>query len=163
MNTLFLAWQSPTNRLWFPVGRLSSDKAKGGYMFEYIHGALEAEKLAGFRPLPQFPEFERQYVSDTLFPLFQNRVFNANRRDFTDYVRTLGLDPSHIDPMEILALTGGERQTDSFEVFPKLLKEVDNSFTCRFFLHGLRHVSESAQARVPSLCVGDELRICVEL
>jgi hypothetical protein len=65
--------------------------------------------------------------------------------------------------MEILSVTGGERQTDSFEVFPKIEKGKDNSFMCRFMIHGLRHLSETAQARTLTLRPGEELGVSVEL
>ena len=60
-------------------------------------------------------------------------------------------------------MTGGERQTDSFEVFPKIEKQTDDSFVCRFFLHGLRHVSDAAQHRVTSLKPGEVLGVSLEL
>jgi hypothetical protein len=90
-------------------------------------------------------------------------VLDPSRRDFADYLRSLDLDPDHADPIEILAVSGGERQTDSFEVFPKIEKKPNNSFRCRFFLHGLRYVSLSAQARSLQLQPLDHLQLSVEL
>jgi hypothetical protein len=162
VKSLFLAWQAP-NRLWFPVGRLEADNTQPLFVFEYTKGALKAQKDAGFKPLVAFPEFDRRYESPELFPLFKNRVLNPHRKDFLDYLQTLDLDPAHQDPLQILAITGGERQTDSFEVFPKIEKNPDNSFCCRFFLHGLRHVSEDAQRRALSLHMGEPLRVSLEL
>lgn len=162
VKSLFLAWQAP-NRLWFPVGRLEADNAQSIYVFEYTKGALKAQKDAGFEPLVSFPDFDKRYESAELFPLFKNRVLDPHRKDFLDYLRTLDLDPAHSDPLEILAITGGERQTDSFEVFPKIEKEPDNSFSCRFFLHGLRHVSDEARRRALSLQAGEALRVSIEL
>lgn len=162
VKSLFLAWQAP-NRLWFPVGRLKADQQQSLYVFEYTQGALTAQQQAGFSPLVAFPEFERRYESSELFPLFKNRVINPHRKDFLAYLETLGLDSAHQDPLQILAITGGERQTDSFEVFPKIEKNPDGSFCCRFFLHGLRHVSEDAKRRALSLMAGEPLRVSLEL
>jgi hypothetical protein len=48
-------------------------------------------------------------------------------------------------------------------VFPKIEKRDDGAFSCRFFLHGLRHVSHAARARAHSLMPGDELGVSLEL
>lgn len=158
MRSLFLAWQAP-NRGWFPIGRLDAELKH--YGFGYTKGALQARKEVGFTALPAFPDLKCRYESAELFPLFKNRVLDSNRKNFGEYLATLGLE--HNDPIEILSVTGGERQTDNFEVFPKIEKHDDGSFACRFFLHGLRHVSEAARARAHSLMPGDELGISLEL
>jgi hypothetical protein len=141
MKSLFLAWQAP-NRAWFPVGRLDADVAEHHYHFGYTKGAVQAEHAVGFRPLPAFPEFDRTYESSDLFPLFQNRVLDPGRKDFAAYLASLDLPPSSVDPIEILAVSGGERQTDNLEVFPRIESRPDGAFRCRFFLHGWRHMSK---------------------
>jgi hypothetical protein len=160
MKSLYLAWQGP-DRKWFPVGRLDADAAQDRYFFGYTKGALTAEKAVGFRPLPAFPDFRAEYESPELFPLFKNRVLDPNRKNFSEYLESLGLE--HNDPIEILAVTGGERQTDNLEVFPKIVKDESGAFVCRFFLHGLRHMSEEARARALTLKAGDQLGVSVEL
>ena len=102
------------------------------------------------------------YRSSELFPTFSNRVIAPNRPDFKDYLQAIGLTES-VDPIEILAANGGHRATDTFEVFPKLLKDTDGSFACRFFLHGWRHVSQAAQNQIASLQPGDRLNVALEL
>ena len=163
MKSLFLAWQAPTQRAWFPIGRLNADLARSHYVYQYTNGALRAEKLGGFKPLPAFPNLRERYEASELFPLFKNRVLDPNRRDFADYLRSLDLDPRHSDPIAILAVSGGERQTDNFEVFPKIEKGKNNSFTCRFFLHGLRHASANAQRRGFQLNALEPLQVSLEL
>lgn len=163
MSTLFVAWQAPApTRAWFPIGRLDVESSNH-FLFRYMHGALDAEKISGFRPLVSFPDFNGRYESSELFPLFKNRVLDPSRKDFAEYLGWLDLDPTNSDPIEILGLTGGERQTDSIEVFPKIIKQADQSFVCRFFLHGLRHVSEPARAKANELKSGSALQIAVEL
>lgn len=159
MRTLFLAWQAPADRAWFPVGRLDADTALSRYRFNYTRGALSAQR-EGFHPVVSFPSFSESYESSELFPMFKNRVLQP-RRDFSSYLASLALDRP--DPIEILAVTGGERQTDSFEVFPKIEKQADDSFVCRFFLHGLRHMSEAAQHRAALLKPGEPLGVSLEL
>ncbi len=162
MKSLFLAWQAP-NRAWFPVGRLDADVSQHRYHFGYTKGAQQAEEAVGFKPLPAFPEFGRTYESSELFPLFQNRVLDPGRKDFADYLASLDLGPSSADPIEILAVSGGERQTDNLEVFPRIQSHADGAFRCRFFLHGWRHMSRASQSRAMALQPGEELGVSLEL
>jgi hypothetical protein len=160
VKTLFLAWQAPDVRQWFPVGRLEADAEHSKYVFQYTRGALDAQH-DGFHPMASFPRLEDRYQSEELFPMFKNRVLGHQRKNFAEYLQSLDLDRN--DPIEILAITGGERQTDSFEVFPKIERQPDNSFSCRFFLHGLRHMTDAAQARATTLQTGEPLGVSVEL
>ena len=164
MSTLFVAWQAPEpTRAWFPIGRLDASDDRRDYVFRYTHGALRAHERAGFEPLIAFPEFARRYEASELFPLFKNRILEPNRKDFSEYLDWLDLDPAHADPIEILGLTGGERQTDSLEVFPKVLKLADGTIRCRFFLHGLRHVPAAARPRADELAEGETLQVAIEV
>jgi len=164
MSTLFVAWQAPSpTRAWFPIGRLDASVDRHDYVFQYTQGALQAQECAGFSPLLAFPEFERRYEASELFPLFKNRVLEPSRKDFAEYLNWLDLDPAHADPIEILSLTGGERQTDSLEVFPQVRKMADGTISCRFFLHGLRHVSTAAQQRADTLTEGETLQVAIEV
>ena len=164
MKTLFVAWQTPNpSHAWFPIGRLDADRKHEEYVFRYTEGAHRAHDSAGFEPLLSFPDFATKYESSELFPLFQNRLMGSHRKDFGDYLKWLDLDPLNYDPIEILALTGGERQTDSLEVFPRVEKKPDGSFACRFFLHGLRHVSDAGRARADQLIAGESLQIALEV
>lgn len=160
MRTLFLAWQAPADRAWFPIGRLDADTDHSRYCFHYTRGAMNAQR-EGFHPIVSFPKLEAIYEASELFPMFQNRVLGQQRRDFSHYLESLALERP--DPIEILAVTGGERQTDSFEVFPKIEKQADDSFTCRFFIHGLRHVSPTAQERALRLAADESLGVSLEL
>lgn len=171
MKTLFLAWQHTrpdparraVSRAWFPIGRLDAEPAKNFYRFTYTEGARRAEKEGGFAPLDSFPDLRGVYESAELFPVFRNRLIQPNRDDYREYLARLGIEGDEADPMEILAVSGGTRQTDNLEVFPKIMKHRDGSFSCRFFLHGWRHVNMAAQARLDSLKPGDALRVSLEL
>ena len=162
-KTLYLAWQDKArSRRWFPIGRLDAAVECPQYRFRYIRGAKQAREKAGFPLLIEFPKLEEDYRSPELFPVFQNRVMNRKRPDFTDYLRSLDLAPK-AGPIEILSANGGRRMTDTYEVFPKLVKRADGSFTCRFFLHGWQHVNASAQRRIDQLAKGEELYVTLEL
>lgn len=164
MKTLFLAWQdTAATRAWYPIGRLDADLSKSRYKFGYTRGAAMAQENAGMTPLDSFPDFNRIYKSPELFPLFRNRILGEDRKDFKEYLRQLDLSPEHANPLEILALTGGERQTDNLEVFPKIERRKDGGFRCRCFLHGWRHVNKPAQERLLLLKEGESLQAAIEL
>lgn len=163
MKTLFLAWEDiDLGRVWFPIGQLDADVKHSLYRFRYIEGAKRAQEKAGFPLLIEFPSLEEDYQSSELFPLFQNRVMNRKRPDFADYLESLDLS-GESNPIEILSVNGGQRVTDSYEVFPKIEKDETGCFTCRFFLYGWRHVDQSAQDRINSLKPGEKLYLTLEL
>lgn len=163
VNTLFVAWQDKAEtRLWFPVGRLDADLEEGSYCFRYTAGAKRAQDEAKFLPLFEFPDFYRAYRSPRLFALFQNRIINPSRPDRLEYLQGLDLS-ENANPLEILSVNGGERITDTYEVFPKLIEDMDGYFTCRFFLHGWRYVNKHSRKRIRRLQQGDRLHVALEL
>ena len=162
-RTLYLAWQDKgRTRRWFPVGRLDVAGPRSPYRFRYIQGANSARQQSGFAALMDFPDMQKEYVSRELFPMFQNRVMMPGRPDFRDYLKRLDL-PEMAEPMEMLAVDGGFRATDNFEVFPKIERSAEGAFHCRFFLHGWRHVSVAAQQRLDQLVAGEKLYVALEL
>lgn len=163
-RTVFLGWQDTIDRrAWYPVGCLSVDPSGGDYVFGYTRGALAAQERSGFTPLYDFPAFESIYRSEQLFPLFKNRVMTPQRESFQAYLRQLDIADSDPYPLEILAVDGGYRVTDSFQVFPKIEKREKGAFRCRFFLHGWRHTNDASRARVDHLREGENLHVAIEL
>jgi hypothetical protein len=171
MKTLFLAWQAArpvlaggvASRAWYPIGRLDAAADRPLFRFGYTQGARRAQSEAGFAPLEAFPRLEGVYEDDELFPLFQNRLMSQRRGDYRQYVERLALDPDSADPIEVLALSEGRRETDHLEVFPMLPVRRDGSFTSRFFLHGWRHVNAASQVRLKALTEGEALQVALEL
>jgi hypothetical protein len=164
MRSLFLAWQDTAGtRAWYPIGRLDADVKGSRFWFGYTRGAEMAHDKAGMEPLDSFPNFGTVYESSELFPLFRNRILGEERKDFKEYLKQLDLSPEQADPLDILALTGGERQTDNLEVFPKIERNKGGGFRCRFFLHGWRHVNEPAQRKLLSLEPNESLQVAIEL
>ena len=164
-RTLYLAWQdSWKTRAWFPVGRLDVSLDTPRYRFRHVKGAERARKTGGFKVVPGFANLREDYWSPELFPVFRNRVMSPRRPEFEGYLRGLDLDPaSSADPAAILSVDGGRRVTDSFEVFPKLVKGKDGSFVCRFFLHGWRHTNLAARDRLEAMKPGESLHVTLEL
>ena len=163
MTTLYLAWQDHDSRNWFPVGRLTAcrdgENAAVEYEFAYTNGASEAVAKANFLPIPGFPNLAERYGSDRLFPLFQNRVMNPRRPDRAEYLRRLGLD-ENADVITELAASGGSRHTDSYQVFPAIVRDAaDGRFSYRCLAHGLRYSGPDAIRRTESLEVGESLNL----
>lgn len=164
MNSLFLAWQDVgPSRAWFPIGRLDADVTANHFVFGYTNGAERAAADAGLQPLESFPDFNRTYESSELFPLFRNRVLSPSREEFTSYLEQLDLKPSPDNEIAILAVTEGKRRTDNLQVFPKIERRMDGTFTIRFFMHGSRYTTADAQVALNGLKANDQLRVALEL
>ena len=157
---LFLAWQEPEGPRWFPVGRL--DAERNSYRFRYTRGAERAQRKARFPLSAEFPYIEKDYRAKNLFATFGNRVMARSRLDRSDHLRSLGLK-DNADPVEILSVNGGRRVTDAYQVFPKLSKDEEGKFICRFFLHGWRSTPDTAQKRIAKLENGEKLRVTIKL
>src|SRR5580658_5845322 len=114
MGTLFVALRpaQPEQAGWRPVGRLDYDGRL--YQFRYTRGA----ERPGFRPLPMMESLGQIYESDALFPIFANRLLSQSRPEYDAYLRWSGFDQgSQPDPIAVLGVTEGIRQTDAIEVF----------------------------------------------
>jgi len=107
--------------------------------------------------------FDAVYESDELFPMFANRLLNQSRPEYLPSLMWSGFDPDNPpDPIQLLGVTEGRRQTDSLEVFLCPQPDSEGCFVAKFFLHGLRHASPEAIARVTQLQPDEELRIVPE-
>src|SRR5947209_6759948 len=113
---LFLAWRDPETGSWYPVGRLQNLGDR--YEFVYTRGALRAQRAAGFCPFPGFPDIGSAYESEELFPLFANRLLARGRAEYADFIEWMSVSESEADPVVLLARSGGQRATDTLEVFP---------------------------------------------
>jgi hypothetical protein len=157
---LVMAWQHPQRRLISPVGMLDIETER--YRFRYLRRAMTT---TDFRPFLGFREFEHTYLSDELFPLFQQRVMNPRRPDYERYIRSLSL-PSDATPWEQLARSGGKRTGDTIQLFPEPIVRVDDSSRCCFLVHGVRHIessyNQSVQQRINDLHKGDSLQLVPE-
>ena len=143
---------------------MDADTEESRFRFGYTQGALKAQEVSGFEPLLyDFPRFEQTYESDELFPLFKNRSMTPGRRGFQQYLQLLDFEVMEPDPLEIMAVDGGYRATDPYQVFPRIEKDSDGCFRTRFFLHGWRHANDAAKDRLEKLHAGEGLYVTVEL
>lgn len=151
-KALFIAWQDPQSRSWFPVGRLTLENHS--YQFAYTRGAKESKR---FLPFGRMTDLNAVYVSKELFPLFANRILPKSRPEHRDYMRWLGLSEGKYNELEELARTGGQRATDSLEIFPCPMPTSDNRYVVYFFSHGLRYFNSQTLLQIDSFSPGEEL------
>ncbi|MBK9119795.1 MAG: DNA-binding protein [Phycisphaerales bacterium] len=160
-SAVFIAWRSgePDAGRWGPVGRV--ERAGDGYRFAYTKGA---ESLAGFRPFPEMPDLRAVYESDELFPLFANRLLARSRPEYEAFLTWGGFDPGDPpDPLALLSVTEGRRQTDSIEVFPCPQPGADGCYVSKFFLHGVRWMPEGARERIAKLRPDEQLGLMIDI
>lgn len=156
-NSLYVASRSgdPEHGHWGPVARL--DKIDSAWRFLYLAGA---RTLPHFRPFYEFPKLDNVYESETLFPLFSNRLLSSSRPEYEAWLTWGGFnaqDPP--DPVALLSVTEGRRVTDPIEVFPCPLPDADGCYINRFFVHGVRWMPEPARQAVMHLKPGDHLAL----
>lgn len=159
-NKLFLAWQDPIGRSWFPIGRLTFDGES--YKFVYTQGVKEAQAKCAFKPLASFPRLDEIYTSTHLFPVFSNRLMSRSRPDYQSFIQWLNIPEEENNPIAILARSGGERQTDTLTVFPYPEPDAQGHYYIHFFSHGLRHLPNNAIERINLLPVGERLWLAHE-
>jgi len=163
-HALFVAWQDPESRRYYPVARLVANTGPNHdlYEFAYTGGANTAANY-GFEAFQSFPDINKVYRSEELFPLLANRLMSKSRPDYSGYVSQLGLDPENTDPMLILARSGGVRATDSLELFPYPTPHTEKGCYETYFLsHGLRYLPEDSRDRVSHLKKEDRLYIMAD-
>ncbi len=159
-TSIFIAWRSgtPEQGEWSPVARL--DRGGDGYRFVYTQGA---RMLAGFRPFPGLPDLGEVYWSNELFPMLANRLLSRSRPEYEAWLTWGGFDPHHSpEPLAVLSVTGGIRQTDALEVFPSPTPDAQGNYLTRFFLHGLRHAGPEVHERLVELKAGATLGLELE-
>ena len=164
MKTMYVAWQHPLSRGWFPVGRLVRRETPFmEFEFAYLKGAEQARRESGFLMVPGFPELDRKYTAPEFFPALDDRIMNLQRPDRPEYLAMLGMNPETWDAVTELSLSGGHVHSDSFETFPGITPDESGHFATRFILHGLRHTNPDSIQRSESLEPGESLELAFEL
>lgn len=156
---LAVAWQHPSTRAIMPVGVLCYDGS--AYRFWYVRRVLGLDE---FRPLLGFPDYNRTYSSDHLFPLFAQRVMDPRRADYSRWVASLDL-PTEAAPWEQLARSEGRRVGDMLQLVPEPRVLPGGASTSLFLVHGTRHLGEQdpgLEGRLASLRRGDRLHLLDE-
>lgn len=141
---LLVSRQDPGTRLYSRVGELRLDD--GEYLFVYDKEVKRA--------LPGLP-LRQEHRSAELFPIFAERIMHSQRPDRAQALAQLGLPPE-AGPFEVLAVSGGRRTGDMYELTP--LPEIGR-VELPFLVHGIRHLRPEEQAHVETLLQGQRLAL----
>lgn len=155
---LYATWRNPEGLI-RPVGTLTRRSTTNGESYRFVY-LKASEQFDGFRCLPGLPDLYCAYESESLFPVFRNRLMPRSRPDYGDFVGRLDLDID-TDPFEVLVRSEGWRATDRIEVFAYPERTEDDALTTLFFVRGIRHLEGAAEA-VDEVRVGDALELLDE-
>lgn len=132
---LLVLWQHPTTREIVPIGRFMRDGDV--YTFSYTRAAAD---IADFRPLPGLGDLNRIYESTRFPAVFDQRVMETDRPDFSEYMTSIGLDATDVTPWEQIVESGGARAGDTLQ-FMQVPTVSHGRARARFFANGVRHVA----------------------
>lgn len=146
-------WQDLATRSLHQIGWLVVTGGRTSFCY-----TEEARRLPNFRPLPVFPDFDREYKSSGLLPYFAGRL----PPDLREAIGSSELPPSERLPTELLAIAG-EDVHEIVQIVPAPTERPDGTILHRALVSGVRHANdedpdttEQALARVAP---GDQLML----
>jgi hypothetical protein len=153
-----VAWRNTARRRISPVAVLDYDGKI--YRFQYFSNVSDIED---FRPFVGFPEFDRIYEAERLWPFFALRIMDRRRPDFPRYVRWLALTPDATQ-LDIMSRSGGERKGDAVQVIEEPRVDVAGNTESTFLVRGARYATEqySSVSAAEGLKIGDLLSIVLD-
>ena len=162
MEKLYLAWQDPYNRNWWPIGMLTYAH-DDDYRFFYTKGAEKLKEMGVFEPFGGMKDLDVVYESKHLFPLFRNRLMSVSRPEYDRYLGWLGSAVNEKNPLTMLAMTEGIRGTDTLEVFRCPNKNTKGKYEVVFLSHGVSYLTKSSIERINNLQKGDQLYLIFDM
>lgn len=155
---IYLVWRD-ADKNWNIVGKLLRNNDE--YEFRYTKGSEGVEQNL----LPNMPEHDKVYRSSELFSVFKNRLMPKSRPDYPEYLQWLDIGQSGalVDDLNTLAVSGGEKETDSFRVIPVPEKNEAGEYSFRFFANGLGDLDEVMKNKVLELQAGGCLYLVDDL
>lgn len=130
---LYLIWKNPQTRLRHIVGTLKkSDK----YEFQYSKDIKQCQK-EGFDLLVSFPDINKKYVSNKMFPEFLSRIPGPTRVDIDEILKKYKLDL--YDDFELLKKSGAKTSLDTLEFIDPILNLRGKNITREFYIAGTRY------------------------
>lgn len=144
---LLVSRQDPESRRYSRVGALSYH----GRIFRFKYD----ERVT--RALPGLP-LGREHTSETLFPIFAERVMDPHRPERAETLEHLGLG-ADAEPLEVLAVSGGSRTGDTYELTPL---PQPGPVSLPFLVHGIRYLTPDERAAIDDLKPRDQLELRCE-
>lgn len=130
---LYLIWKNPQTRKRHIVGIL---KKNDKYEFQYSKEIRECQN-EGFDLLVSFPDIDRKYVSDKLFPEFLSRIPGQNRVNMDEILKKYKL--KSYDAFELLKSSGAKTSLDTLEFIDPILNLKSKNITREFYIAGTRY------------------------
>ncbi|NYE35378.1 hypothetical protein F4692_000482 [Nocardioides cavernae] len=157
ITRLLVTVRDPHDRRYRPVGFLTDEDR--GYCFSYLEREVGRDD---FRPLPGMARaVEGPVHSQTLFPLFAERVISSRRPDRQTSLEALGLT-ADAAPFEVLLRSHGQRVGDTVELLPAPYAAQGDDVSFTFLTHGVRHLPQENQNRITGLTHGEPLHLVAE-
>ncbi len=129
---LYLIWKSGESGKQYIVGQLTKNSR---YEFEYCEEIKEAVK-DGFVPLLCFPNLNKVYSDERLFPVFSSRLPDKKRKDIRQILGKYGMEK--YDEYLLLKRSGARLPIDGLEFIDPIL-DVDENILRIFYIAGVRH------------------------
>lgn len=130
---LYLVWKEPQRRSRYIVGVL---KKGDKYEFKYVDNIKEYIKI-GFDLLVSFPDINKKYINDNLFPEFLSRIPGPTRVDIKEILEKYGL--KEYDAFELLKRSGAKTSLDMLEFIDPILNFRSKNITRKFYVAGTRY------------------------
>ena len=146
-DELLVSRQDPETRRHSRVGVLRQDAH--AFRFTYDDDVTRA--------LPGLP-LGRVHESESLFPIFAERVMDPHRPERAETLARLGLG-AEAGPLEVLAVSGGLRTGDTYELTPL---PQPGPVSLPFLVHGIRHLTPCERTAIDHLKPGDHLDLRCE-
>ena len=163
---LYVVWKSYKDRRRHIVGELSKN---GNFQFRYNFENVKIAMDDGFSLLIAFPEVDKTYENDRLFPTFAARIPPKNRIDIDEILKVYDMD--EYDAFELLKKSGGRLPIDNLEFIDPIFYEDLNEYKGKtieriFQLAGPRYYigCNNGEDCENSLEIkkGDKLRLLIE-
>ena len=129
---LFLIWKSGESGKQYIVGQLAKNSQ---YEFKYYEEVREAIE-DGFSPLLCFPDLDKVYKNERLFPVFASRLPDKKRKDIQSILKKYGME--QYDEYMLLKQSGARLPIDALQFIDPILS-TDESLTRIFLAAGVRH------------------------
>lgn len=114
---LYLIWKSEQSGKQYIVAQLIKE---GQYEFCYCDEVHDAIK-AGFSPLLCFPDIDKVYRDNKLFPIFSSRLPDKKRKDIRNILDKYELE--EYDEYTLLKRSGARLPIDQLEFIEPILNE----------------------------------------
>lgn len=95
------------------VGRLAREN--GRFIFTYEDAYLYRDRSISLGP--DLPLTQKKFISETLFPSFEDRIPSAKNPAYPEYCEMVGISPTEKDPLTLVA-TLGQKGPSSFIFCP---------------------------------------------